>query len=172
MTLEAARDTLLNAYDQKYRPEMHDVERRLVLDQYDNAWKSHLLTMDSLKSGAPPRGLRPGRLQDRVRREGMKEFDKMWESIRDRITEAVFRVEEMGDEEAQGRPVGRGQRIARCGDLGSSGEAGDVEAASEMQTNAGGEVKKVEPIRNLGAKVEGNDSVPLWVAGRSTRTAT
>src|SRR5262245_19644592 len=43
---EGLRSVLLNAYDQKYRPEMHDTERSLILDQLDSAWKSHLLTMD------------------------------------------------------------------------------------------------------------------------------
>jgi preprotein translocase subunit SecA len=156
MTLEAARDTLLNAYDQKYRPEMHDVERRLVLDQYDNAWKSHLLTMDSLKSGARLAGYAQEDYKIVFKREGMKEFDKMWESIRDRITEAVFRVEEMGDEEAQAA-LWAGAKESHAAAISALQAKQATEAASEMQTNAGGEVKKVEPIRNVGAKVGRND---------------
>ncbi|MCS7272071.1 MAG: preprotein translocase subunit SecA, partial [Gemmataceae bacterium] len=46
---DEAVDIILNAYDKKYRPEMRSVERGLILEQLDNAWKSHLLVMDGLR---------------------------------------------------------------------------------------------------------------------------
>ena len=92
---------MLNAYDAKYRPEMHSVERGLVLEQLDSAWKTHLLSMDNLRSGVGLRGYAQEDPKIVYKREGMKEFDGMWDGVRDRVTEAVFRMEEMGDEEAQ-----------------------------------------------------------------------
>jgi len=157
MTPEAARDTLLNAYDQKYRPEMHSVERTLVLEQLDSAWKSHLLVMDSLKSGARLAGYAQEDYKIVFKREGMKEFDAMWAGIRDRITESVFKMEEMGDEEAQAA-LWAGARESHAAALSAVQARQAQEAESQMQTNAaGGEVKKVEPIRNTGAKVGRND---------------
>ena len=45
------RDALWNAYDERHRSEMHQMERGLVLHQLDAAWKNHLYTMDHLRSG-------------------------------------------------------------------------------------------------------------------------
>ncbi|HSQ55568.1 MAG TPA: preprotein translocase subunit SecA [Gemmata sp.] len=154
-----ARDLLLNAYDQKYRPEMHSVERGLVLEQLDSAWKSHLLVMDNLRSGVGLRGYAQEDPKIVYKREGMKEFDTMWEGVRDRVTESVFRMEEMGDEEAQAA-LWAGARETHQAAISAMQEQQAQQSASEMQTNAGGEAKKAEPIRNVGAKVRRNDPCP------------
>ncbi len=156
MTPEAARDTLLNAYDQKYRPEMHSVERTLLIEQLDSAWKSHLLVMDNLKSGARLAGYAQEDYKIVFKREGMKEFDAMWAGIRDRITESVFKMEEMGDEEAQ-QALWAGARESHAAAISAVQARQAQETEAQMQTNAGGEVKKTEPIRNIGAKVGRND---------------
>jgi preprotein translocase subunit SecA len=154
-----ATDVLLNAYDQKYRPEMHSVERQLVLEQLDTTWKSHLLVMDSLRSGVGLRGYAQEDPKIVYKREGMKEFDAMWEGVRDRVTEAVFRIEEMGDEEAQAA-LWAGARESHAAAISAlQAKQAQVDAA-EQQTNSGGEQKKVEPIRNVGQKVGRNDPCP------------
>jgi preprotein translocase subunit SecA len=159
MTPEAARHTLLNAYDQKYRPEMHDVERRLVLEQLDSAWKSHLLVMDNLRSGVGLRGYAQEDPKIVYKREGMKEFETMWEGIRDRVTEAVFRMEEMGDEEAQAA-LWAGARESQAAAISALQAKQAQEDAANLQTNTGSEKKKAEPIRNIGSKVGRNDPCP------------
>ncbi len=156
VTPEVARHALLNAYDQKYRPEMHSVERTLVLDQLDSAWKSHLLVMDSLRSGVGLRGYAQEDPKIVYKREGMKEFDSMWEGVRDRVTEAVFRIEEMGDEEAQ-QALWAGARESHAAAISALQAKQAQDDAAAQQTNAGGGDKKVEPIRNIGAKVGRND---------------
>jgi preprotein translocase subunit SecA len=159
MTPDAARDALLNAYDQKYRPEMHSVERALLLEQIDTAWKSHLLVMDSLKSASRLRGYAQEDYKIVFKREGMKEFDAMWEGVRDRITENVFRMEEMGDEEAQAA-LWAGARESHAAAISALQAKQAQEVEAQMQTNSGGEAKKVEPIRNIGQKVGRNDPCP------------
>ena len=71
---QAGRDgparSLWNAFDDRYRPEMHRMERSLVLDQLDRTWKNHLLTMDHLRIGRRPAGLRPGGPEDGVQAGG------------------------------------------------------------------------------------------------------
>ena len=155
-----ARHTLLNAYDEKYRPEMHSVERGLVLEQIDSAWKSHLLVMDNLRSGVGLRGYAQEDPKIVYKREGMQEFEVMWSGIRDRTTEAVFRMEEMGDEEAQAA-LWAGARATHAAAISASQSRQAQMDAAEMQTNtSGGEGKKAEPIRNTTAKVGRNDPCP------------
>jgi preprotein translocase subunit SecA len=159
MSPDEARDTLLNAYDQKYRPEMHSVERTLVLEQLDSAWKSHLLVMDNLRSGVGLRGYAQEDPKIVYKREGMKEFDTMWEGVRDRVTEAVFRMEEMGDEEAQ-QALWAGARESHQAAISAMQAKQAEQTEAEMQTNTGTEGKKAEPIRNIGQKVGRNDPCP------------
>jgi len=159
-TPDEVRHAILNAYDEKYRPEMHSVERGLVLEQIDSAWKSHLLVMDNLRSGVGLRGYAQEDPKIVYKREGMQEFETMWAGIRDRTTEAVFRMEEMGDEEAQAA-LWAGARATHAAAISASQARQAQLDASEQQTNtAGGEAKKVEPIRNVGAKVGRNDPCP------------
>ncbi|QJW96053.1 preprotein translocase subunit SecA [Frigoriglobus tundricola] len=159
-TPDEVRHAVLNAYDEKYRPEMHSVERGLVLEQIDSAWKSHLLVMDNLRSGVGLRGYAQEDPKIVYKREGMQEFETMWAGIRDRTTEAVFRMEEMGDEEAQAA-LWAGARATHAAAISASQARQAQLDASEQQTNtAGGEAKKVEPIRNVGAKVGRNDPCP------------
>jgi preprotein translocase subunit SecA len=160
LTSDEARHSVLNAYDEKYRPEMHSVERGLVLEQIDSAWKSHLLVMDNLRSGVGLRGYAQEDPKIVYKREGMKEFEVMWEGIRDRTTEAVFRMEEMGDEEAQAA-LWAGARATHAAAISASQARQAQMDASELQTNtSGGEAKKAEPIRNVGTKVGRNDPCP------------
>ncbi|HEX4607869.1 MAG TPA: SEC-C metal-binding domain-containing protein, partial [Urbifossiella sp.] len=159
MTRDAARQTLLNAFDARYRPEMHAVERGLVLEQLDSAWKSHLLTMDSLRSGVGLRGYAQEDPKIIYKREGMREFDTMWAGVRDRVTEAVFRMEEMGDEDAQ-MALWAGARATQSAAISAAQSRSAEEDAQQQSTSTGGEGKKAEPIRNIGAKVGRNDPCP------------
>ena len=154
-----ARSRLLNAYDAKYRPEMHAVERGLVLEQSDGAWKAHLLTMDSLRSGVGLRGYAQEDPKIIYKREGMREFDAMWAGVRDRVTEAVFRMEEMGDEDAQ-MALWAGARATQSAAISAAQSRAAEVDAQQQTTNTGGDGKKAEPIRNLGAKVGRNDPCP------------
>ena len=43
LSAEQVRQTLWNAFDHKYRPEMHSMERSLLLGNLDSSWKKHLL---------------------------------------------------------------------------------------------------------------------------------
>jgi preprotein translocase subunit SecA len=60
---------------------MHSVERGLVLEQLDSAWKTHLLSMDNLRSGVGLRGYAQEDPKIVYKREGMKEFRLMWAAL-------------------------------------------------------------------------------------------
>ena len=89
-----AQQVLWNAFDERYRPEMRQMERSLLLNQLDTAWKNHLYTMDHLRSGIGLRGYAQEDPKTVYKREGMKEFEAMWEGMEDKVTDAVFRMEE------------------------------------------------------------------------------
>jgi preprotein translocase subunit SecA len=164
LTRNQARDELLNAYDLKYRPEMHDMERRLVLDQIDSAWKAHLLTMDHLRSTVGLAGYAQEDPKIVYKREGMKLFDAMWAGVHDRVTELAFKVEDVGDDQVQAALWAGAVAQQRQAESALRARAAQVAAdranQPQMQTNAGGEGKKPEPIRKVGQKVGRNDPCP------------
>ena len=174
VTRDEARDAILTAYDAKYRPEMHDVERRLVLDQLDAAWKSHLLTMDHLRSVV---GLQSYAQEDpkiAYKREGMKLFEEMWAGVRDRVSESVFRIEDIADEEVNSAlwANARAQQQTAVSAMKAEAfrqSAPAADAQPEHSTNAGGEAKKPETIRHTGARVTRNDPCPCG-SGKKYKT--
>jgi preprotein translocase subunit SecA len=154
VTRETAQQVLWNAFDDRYRPEMRGVERSLLLSQLDSAWKNHLYTMDHLRSGIGLRGWGQEDPKTAYKQEGMKEFKVMWEGMEDKVTDTIFRMEET---EAFAESVWTiGATIHEA--------APRVTAQNAQQdgtsTNAGGEKKKAEPIRNRGDKVGRNDPCP------------
>ena len=74
------------------RREMTELERFVLLQIVDTAWREHLLDMDHLKSGI---GLRSYAEQDpriAYKREGARLFQEMFEGISNRVTEMIFKV--------------------------------------------------------------------------------
>jgi preprotein translocase subunit SecA len=145
---DTARQILWNAFDDKYRPEMRGLERSLLLARIDDAWKKHLLTMDHLRSGIGLVGYAQVDPKTEYKREGMKAFDEMWNGVQDKITEAVFRMEE---EEGFQEVVG----FARHEEAPRFQANGDG-----TTTNAAQSEKKPEPIRNATDRVGRNDLCP------------
>ncbi len=70
------------------------MERSLLLNQLDTSWKNHLYTMDHLRSAIGLVGYAQEDPKTEYKREGMKEFDAMWEGVEDKVTDIVFRMEE------------------------------------------------------------------------------
>jgi preprotein translocase subunit SecA len=158
---DAVRDVILNFYDFQFRPEMHSVERRLVLDQIDGAWKSHLLTMDHLRSTVGLAGYGQEDPKIVYKREGMKLFDTMWEGIRDRVTELAFRIDDVSEDEANSAYwAGAIAKQEQAQSALRATHAAPGNAIASANTNSGETPKKVETIRNVGAKVGRNDPCP------------
>ncbi|HTU17775.1 MAG TPA: preprotein translocase subunit SecA [Gemmataceae bacterium] len=154
-THEQTQQMLWNAFDERYRPEMRQMERSLLLNQLDAAWKNHLYTMDYLRSGIGLRGWGQEDPKTVYKQEGMKEFKAMWEGIEDKVTDTVFRMEETEAFQESLWTIGA--------TIHESAPRASVQAAQEaaaMSNNANGEVKVVEPIRNRGQKVGRNDPCP------------
>jgi preprotein translocase subunit SecA len=149
VTRDKARDELWNAFDTAYRPEMKAMERSLVLGLLDASWKNHLYTMDHLRSGIGLMSYAQVDPKTEYKRQGMKEFETMWEGIQEKVSETVFRMEET--EAFQDSLWTIGATIHETAPRGTAGEAISTNGASD---------KKPEPIRNRGEKVGRNDPCP------------
>jgi preprotein translocase subunit SecA len=153
VTEEKARQVLWNAFDERYRPEMRGMERSLLLNQLDTSWKNHLYTMDHLRSAIGLRGM--GQMDPKIeyKREGMKEFESMWETVYDKVTDTVFRMEE-----AEGFQESLWQIGATIHE--SAPRASAPANGEQTSTNAGKSDKKPEPIRNRGERTGRNEPCP------------
>ncbi len=154
-TYEQAQQILWNAFDERYRPEMRQMERSLLLNHLDVAWKNHLLTMDYLRSGIGLRGWGQEDPKTVYKQEGMKEFKAMWENIEDKVTDMVFRMEETEAFRESLWTIG-----ATIHESVPRTAAAQVAQQIVANANANGDVKVVEPIRNRREKVGRNDPCP------------
>jgi preprotein translocase subunit SecA len=154
LTSEQVRYRFRVAWEDRYRPEMRKMERTLVLQLLDTAWKDHLLAMDHLRSAVGLRGYAQIDPKVEYKREGMKTFERMWQSVGERVTDLVFRVEQL-DESFIGSTWAGGEAIHR--DAGSA-----VEIAAQQQAAIDGTQAdhKPEPIRHRGKRVGRNDPCP------------
>ena len=94
-TLEAR---LLSAVEDRYRPEMRRMERSLLLQIVDGTWKDHLLVMDRLRSSVGLVGYAQVDPKVEYKREGMKMFEQMWQSIDDQTTSLIFKMEQLNED--------------------------------------------------------------------------
>jgi preprotein translocase subunit SecA len=155
---DQARQVLWNAFDEKYRPEMRGIERGLLLNRLDMAWKNHLYTMDHLRSIVGLRAFGQEDPKTVYKREGMKEFAAMKEGLQDKVTDAIFRLE---DEVDFGEAAVWTEQTARHDTASKPISESDIRGQQDAAiANSGTGDKKIEPIRNKGEKVGRNDPCP------------
>ncbi len=151
---EAVRTRIIDAFQHKYRPELREAERSLILEVVDTAWKEHLYYMDHLRSGIGLVGYAQKDPKVEYKREGRKAFRGVWERIGNQVTGAIFRM----DRESPGF-VGSLWKITGVEHKEAS------TAAQEYQERTGGVEpgqtdSVVEPIKNTGPRVGRNDPCP------------
>ena len=71
------------------------MEKVLVLQILDQSWMEHLRTMDHLRSSVGLRGYAQVDPKVEYKREGMKIFEEMWSGVSDKVTDLVFRMEQL-----------------------------------------------------------------------------
>ena len=160
LTNDEVRQTLWNAFDRKHRPEMRSMERALLLGNLDSSWKKHLLTMDHLRSVVGLRSFAQEDPKTVYKKEGMKEFDTMWENLQDRVTDSIFRMEDAGAEAMQealwaGQQAQHAEAQSYVQEASQRAKQGDDGQATNQASD-----KKKEPIRNSLEKVGRNDPCP------------
>jgi preprotein translocase subunit SecA len=144
----------VSAVEDRYRPEMRKMERALVLQLLDTAWKDHLLAMDHLKSSIGLRGYAQVDPKVEYKREGMATFERMWQSVGERVTDLVFRMEQL-DESFVGSTWTEAEAIHE--EAPSTGEITEQQQAAIDGTQAD---RKIEPIRHRQQRVGRNDPCP------------
>ncbi|MFG0334745.1 MAG: SEC-C metal-binding domain-containing protein, partial [Maioricimonas sp. JB049] len=156
---ESARQAVLQCFDRRYRPELGQAERALLLEVLDTAWKEHLYYMDHLRQGIGLVGYAQKDPKVEYKREGMKAFESMWDRIGEQVTSAIFRLEKESP-----------QFVGSLWEITSTTHGEAAPAAQEYQEQQqqqesnqlepGQEPAAVEPIRNRQEKVGRNDPCP------------
>ncbi|MGV3485966.1 MAG: preprotein translocase subunit SecA, partial [Planctomycetaceae bacterium] len=149
------------AVDDRYHPEMRRMERQVLLTIVDETWKNHLLAMDHLRSSVQLKGYAQLDPKVEYKREGMRLFEKMWESIGERATDLIFRMESFNEEfvrstwvDARPRHDDPSVAVRAAGAIPASAQQNAAE-----QSNRDNE-QRPEPIRHIGPKVGRNDPCP------------
>ncbi|MBB74435.1 MAG: preprotein translocase subunit SecA [Planctomycetaceae bacterium] len=139
-----------NAIEARYHPEMRRMERLLLLDLVDAAWKDHLLAMDHLRSSIGLAGYAQKDPKVEYKREGMEFFNRMWLSLGERITDMIFRMEEFPEDFVGSTWVGSSEEHKQA----SSAVQHD---GSSESANDGAEPERLKPIRKRGVQIRRND---------------
>ena len=157
-TLETVERQVLSAIDDTVRGEMRRMERAVLLQILDNAWKDHLLAMDHLRSSVGLRGYAQVDPKVEYKREGMRTFDLMWKGIDDRVTDIVYRIEQVEDDALKSTWHETAAVHADASSAAMSQPASASADPSQPGDTSGD--SKAEPIRNMGQKVGRNDPCP------------
>jgi preprotein translocase subunit SecA len=143
------------------RPEMKRMERAVLLQILDNAWKDHLLAMDHLRSSVGLRGYAQVDPKVEYKREGMRTFDLMWKAIDERVVDIAYRIEQVEDDAL--RSTFR-ETAAIHADASAAGMTAAAQPAAggdaSLPEPSRGEQARPEPIRNMAQKVGRNDPCP------------
>ncbi|KAA5544317.1 preprotein translocase subunit SecA [Roseiconus nitratireducens] len=155
------------AVDDRFHPEMRRMERQILLSIVDDAWKNHLLTMDHLRSSVGLKGYAQLDPKVEYKREGMRLFDKMWDSVGEQVTGLIFRMESFNQDFIRSTWVDAKARHDEAHSVTTQGgtatatrtapqsAAQQAAEASNQSTDA-----RPEPIRNTGVKIGRNDPCP------------
>ncbi|MBN4052751.1 preprotein translocase subunit SecA [Roseiflexus sp. AH-315-K22] len=74
------------------RTELLQLEQTVLLDTVDSTWKDHLYEMDQLRDAISFRAFSQEDPRIAFKREGSRLFKQMMQSIRDRVTDIVFKA--------------------------------------------------------------------------------
>ncbi|QDT30836.1 preprotein translocase subunit SecA [Thalassoglobus polymorphus] len=152
------RNLALQKVDARYRPELGQAERMLLMEMLDHAWKEHLYYMDHLRSGIGLVGYAQKDPKVEYKREGMKAFEAMWDRIAEQVTSAIFRLDSESSPEFLESLWANAS--AQHAQVQPEVEALSPEVQESHGAEPGAEQKTVETIRNFDDKVGRNDPCP------------
>ena len=153
---ETAQRRASQVVEGRYRPEMRRMERQLLLQILDQGWKEHLLAMDHLRSSVGLRSYAQVDPKVEYKREGMRMFEQMWDSVGAYVTDLVFKMENLNEEFVGSTWV---ESEARHDQAQSA-----TQMASEQQQGIDSSNQptdqKLQPIRNKAERVGRNAPCP------------
>jgi len=89
---ECTREKLVETGNAFLRQELTDLEKYVLIQIYDSAWKDHLYAMDHLKESIFLRAFAEKDPKIEYKQEGFRMFNEMLESIEDKVTDTIFKV--------------------------------------------------------------------------------
>ncbi len=151
---DAAQRRVSQIVEDHFRPEMRRMERALLLQILDTAWKEHLLAMDHLRSSVGLRGYAQVDPKVEYKREGMQLFDAMWVGVGNYVTDLIFKMEQL-DEGFVGSTWVETAAIKE-----DATPASEIARQQEAAIAGSEGERKIEPIRNRVEKVGRNEPCP------------
>jgi preprotein translocase subunit SecA len=147
------RDVLLAAGRSFLRREISELERFVLLEEFDGGWKDHLLEMDHLRSSIGLRGYAEQDPKIAYKREGASMFNEMLDAVRNRVAENIFKVRLSS--------AARLSSVYQISQMVHEQLAGYDHLSQEMQAQQDAtKPQKVETIRRAVPKVGRNDPCP------------
>ena len=155
--------TLEAVVENHFHPEFRRMERLVLLEIVDSAWKDHLLAMDYLRSAVGQRGMAQLDPKVEYKREGMRMFDGLWTSIGERVTDLVYRMEQLNESFvshtlAETTAIHEDPAEVLVPQQGGGG--GSESESRQDAADRAGKKRRVETIRNRQKKVGRNDPCP------------
>ncbi|HBG27437.1 MAG: preprotein translocase subunit SecA [Planctomycetes bacterium GWF2_41_51] len=151
---QSVKETLLKAGKDFLRTELSELEKYILLQYYDSAWKDHLYSMDRLKESIFMRAYAEKDPKIEYKQEGFKMFSDMLDLIQDKVTDTIFKVRlEAGTRTRNVWQAGRTQHK----------EVDHFEVSEQQRAAAQapqGEAAKVKQIVHEKPKVGRNDPCP------------
>lgn len=142
------------------KDEMEKIAQILLLEKIDTKWKDHLYAMDHLRSGIGLRGYAQVDPRIEYKREALSMFESMNLSIRDEVTDLIFKLQ-LG-KEAERKDIWHPDHYVHQEVSGLETIQESPVAAAIQGTNANSEEqaeRKIEPIK-VGIKVGRNQPCP------------
>jgi preprotein translocase subunit SecA len=156
LTREQMELVVDGAVDDRFHPEMRRMERQVLLSIVDSSWKDHLLAMDHLRSSVQLKSYAQLDPKVEYKREGMQLFEQMWESIGERTTDLIFRMESFNEDFIRSTWVNANARhdeASRPSDLAE-------ESSQQTTANTPPADRKPDPVRHQGPRIGRNDPCP------------
>lgn len=151
------REALLTFGQDLIRRELTMLERFVLLQIYDQAWKEHMHAVDLLKESIGLRGYAEQDPKIAYKREGFQMFQEMMEGIHERVTGIIFKARLSDDSVARSRyNIG----AVRHADATNLGFAGQVDKDRNAAMQAQNVEQKIETIRREEPRVGRNDPCP------------
>jgi preprotein translocase subunit SecA len=155
---ESARDALLMLGHDLLRRELTALERYVLLEIYDQAWKDHMHAIDLLKEAIGLRGYAEQDPKIAYKREGFQMFREMMDGIQDKVTGIIFKARLLDESILSSRYRISAAQHADATNTGFT-PGGQVQKDRDAAMQAQGE-QVVQTIRREQPKVGRNEPCP------------
>ncbi|MCC5828549.1 MAG: preprotein translocase subunit SecA [Phycisphaeraceae bacterium] len=139
---EGRLERVLEAGRKFHRRELAELERFVLLQILDSAWKDHLYAMDQLKDSVGLAGYAQQDPRIEYKRRGSELFMRMQSTVRDRVTNLIFRARlspgaqvrnVYGDQTARQQAAPDAYQGGQSGDASGAGQEGPQMQQAESQ---------------------------------------